>query len=190
MIKLNLGCGFRKKADCINVDMYEGCQPDVKGDLANEVWPWPDSSVDQAIFEYSLEQMGENRNQLKHIVRELYRVLCHQGKVALVFAHPRHDRFAANPMCTHRLSPDFFQMLSLQNNMNQVASGQSDSCLAFEWGVDFMVTRFKYLIVPELQSDFESGRLSEADIRQRIRFENNICEAVEVDLMALKRTRE
>src|SRR4030042_3275638 len=55
-IILNLGCGFDKKPQWINVDGYESCNPDVLWDLNKVPLPWEDKSVDSIqawhIFEH------------------------------------------------------------------------------------------------------------------------------------------
>lgn len=185
-LKLNLGCGFRKKDGFINVDSDLGCIPDECIDLIEGRWPWTDNSVDEIVFEYSMEQMGSTIGDLRHVLSEVYRVARPGCRVYVTAFHPRHDQFALNPACTQRLSPDFFHLLSIGRNLNMISAGQPHDVFGMKWGVNLEVTRFKYLIASTFQEDVESGRLSEDEIRRRMTFENNICQAFEVDLEVRK----
>lgn len=185
-MKLNLGCGFRKKDGFINVDISSGCNADVVLDLSCNSWPWSDSSVSEVHFDFSLEQMGENKKDLEFILKELYRVCHNEAVVKLIFIHPRHDQFALNPLCVHRMSPEFFNLLSVANNLNMIASGSLDTSLGLSWGVNFNVTRHKYLISAQIGKAMEAGQISEDEIRRRMPFDNNICHGVEVDLAVVK----
>jgi hypothetical protein len=185
-LKLNLGCGFQKKPGYINVDVSESCLPDQRLDLAHDSWPWEKGSVRETVLEYSMEQMGTTPADLEHVVRELFRVSAHGAKVFVTAFYPRHDQFILNPLCTQRLSPDFFHLLSIGRNLNMIANGQHHDVLGMKWGVNFEVERFKYLISPAFQQDMEAGVISEAEIRRRMTYENNICQAFEVDLIVNK----
>lgn len=185
-MKLNLGCGFNKKTDFVNVDYANYCEPDVCHDLAKQKWPWADQSITEVYFEYSLEQMGENHHDLKFIFSELYRICSNEAKIFITGLYPRHDQFYLNPMCTQKLSPDFFQLLSKASNLNQIANGSPDLCLAMHWEVNFEVSRFKYLISNVFQNDLKSGKITESELQQKMIFENNVCQAYEVDLVVRK----
>lgn len=185
-MKLNLGCGFQKKEGFVNVDISSGCNADAVVDLATEKWPWADSSVNEAHFDFSLEQMGDGKSHLLHILKELYRVCANDAVVKIKFLHPRHDQFELNPLCVHRLSPEFFSLLSVSNNLNMIANGSLDTSLGLMLGVNFNMTRNKFLITAQFGQAMEAGQISEEQIRQRIPFDNNICHAMEVDLSIVK----
>lgn len=185
-LKLNLGCGFQKKAGCINVDVSSVFMPDVQIDLTTEVWPWETSSVSECYFDFSMEQMGTTLKHLEHVHRELYRVCQPQAQVFIKAFHPRSDQSFLNPACTQRISPDFFHLLSMQRNLNMISNQVSNDTFGMNWAVNFDVTRFKYLISQIFQQDIESGKISETEIRRRMIYENNICEAFEVDLRVIK----
>ena len=57
-MKLNLGCGHRRRDDYVNVDMFEACRPDVLWDLEQLPWPWESSSADEVLFHHSMEHLG------------------------------------------------------------------------------------------------------------------------------------
>lgn len=58
-VSLNLGCGELHHADCINVDKYASCNPDLLWDLEEYPWPWSDNSVDRILASHVLEHMKD-----------------------------------------------------------------------------------------------------------------------------------
>ncbi|KKM13534.1 hypothetical protein LCGC14_1715290 [marine sediment metagenome] len=58
-VLLNLGCGFKKGSNCINVDKYEICEPDVIHDLNVFPYPWADNSVDGIFMFHTLEHLDD-----------------------------------------------------------------------------------------------------------------------------------
>lgn len=187
-MKLNLGCGFKKKPGFINVDIGNYCEPDVVVDLANQNWPWENDSVEEAEFEFSLEQMGHSPEHLIHVVSELFRVCKNEASVKIISLHPRHDQFLLNPMCSQRISVEFFHMLNIQNNLQQISHGLSYNCLGLQYGINFIVAEFKYLLTNEMHQ--KRDQLSEQQIREKIQHENNICQAIEIHLRVGKLNNE
>jgi hypothetical protein len=185
-IKLNLGCGFKKKPGFTNVDRGDFCSPDQIVNLVSGAWPWENNSIDEAVFEFSLEQMGETSEQLMHVMTELFRVCQNEAKITVIVLHPRHDRFVLNPLCRQRISLEFFHMMNVQNNLNQISAGLSDNCLGLQYGVNFTVAGFKFLLTEETHQKISSGELTEPEIRLKMHHENNICEALEIHLQVLK----
>lgn len=58
-VVLNLGCGFNKLPDAINLDAYSVCEPDVVWDLNQTPLPFDDNSIDTItafhVFEHLVE---------------------------------------------------------------------------------------------------------------------------------------
>jgi hypothetical protein len=57
-MKLNMGCGFHKLDGYVNVDLFPACAPDVVCNLEEPPWPWQTGTVNEVIFNHSLEHMG------------------------------------------------------------------------------------------------------------------------------------
>jgi hypothetical protein len=185
-MKLNLGSGFQRLEGFVSVDVSEHFQPDVVVDLAREVWPWPEHSVSEAAFHFSLEQIPRAIEELRHVIRELYRVCAPGAKVSIHTIHPRHDEFVMNPLCRMPISPEFLQLLSIDMNLQRIGQGQTHSNLALEWQVNFKTVRTKFILAADLESEFGDLQANEAFLRRRMRFENNICHMVEIELEAVK----
>jgi hypothetical protein len=76
-IKIDLGCGSKKKEGFIGVDKYKFPGVDIVMDLGKEKWPWEDNSVEE-VHCYNLIEHLTNLNQKYeriHFFNELYRVL-------------------------------------------------------------------------------------------------------------------
>lgn len=186
MLKLNLGCGYKKMQDFVNVDKESGCQPDMQVDLAKSVWPWQDNTVAEANFELSLEQMGETREEFLNVFKELYRVCAPNAKVNILTYYPRHDSFVLNPLCLHPVGLDFLSSMSFQQNMGQLSNGIPGDYLSFSLGVNFQIVKADLLFAHEFEKDVREGKYSEQDLRQRMHFENNICQGIRYELVVGK----
>lgn len=84
-MKLDLGCGTRKKEGYIGVDSRQFDGVDVVCDLGTEPWPWQDDTVDEAHSSHMVEHL--TGPQRIHFVNELCRVLKRGGKATLVTPH-------------------------------------------------------------------------------------------------------
>lgn len=84
-MKLDLGCGTRKKEGYIGVDSRQFDGVDVVCDLGTEPWPWQDDTVEEAHSSHMVEHL--TGPQRIHFVNELHRVLKRGGKATLVTPH-------------------------------------------------------------------------------------------------------
>jgi SAM-dependent methyltransferase len=91
-MKLNLGCGDKKKDGYVNVDVVGS--PDVAWDLACFPWPFEDNSADEVYSEHFLEHVID----YDKTILEMHRILKPNGK--LHFRVP-HFRSACTPWHLH-----------------------------------------------------------------------------------------
>lgn len=180
-MKLNLGCGFRKKEGFTNVDRGTFCEPDVVVDLVKERWPWDDGTVEAAAFEFSLEQMGTKPEDLEHVFKELYRVCKADAQIDILALHPRHDEFLLNPMYTQRLGPEFVSSLSVSKNMTMIAQGNYGNSMGMFWEVNFEMENFRALLDRKFEPAMKDPDFQNA-IMNKIQFENNIIHSMEFTL--------
>jgi SAM-dependent methyltransferase len=68
---LNLGCGFRKHEEGINVDGFAACEPDVLWDLNKTPFPWADNSIDLIYAYHVFEHVDKWWDAFKECVRIL-----------------------------------------------------------------------------------------------------------------------
>lgn len=100
MVKLDIGCGTRKKDGFVGVDSIAFPGVDVVADL-KERWPFEDGSVDEVHASHVIEHFtGTER---VHIVNELYRVMKPGAKATIIVPHWASCRAYGDP--THCWPP-------------------------------------------------------------------------------------
>jgi predicted SAM-dependent methyltransferase len=151
-LKLNLGCGGKKLEGFINVDCEEFENPDVVHDLGADVWPWPDSSADEAVCSHVLEHLPGDT--FKFFLQQLYRVMKPDGLVHLTLPWPTHDIFRNDP--THcrpvtpgtmvLMSPRYIDMMK-QRNLLLTDFGR-------RWGINFELDQtIHYRFDPNIKTE-------------------------------------
>jgi len=122
-VKLDLGCGKRKKEGFVGVDTraFEGV--DIVCDLGNERWPWDDGSVDEAHCSHMIEHL--TATQRVHFVNELHRVLKVGGQCQLIFPHALSERAYGD--VTHQWPPvTTFWLFYLKREWRDVNAPHND----------------------------------------------------------------
>jgi SAM-dependent methyltransferase len=84
LLRLDLGCGTKKKDGYIGIDSRQFDGVDQVVDLS-QPWPWADDSVDEVNCAHLIEHL--NGEQRIHFVNELYRVLKKGAKAFLSVPH-------------------------------------------------------------------------------------------------------
>jgi SAM-dependent methyltransferase len=57
---LNLGCGFKKIINAVNVDVFDNCSPDIVWDLNKVPWPWAkDGEFDIILARHVFEHLDD-----------------------------------------------------------------------------------------------------------------------------------
>jgi hypothetical protein len=100
MMKLDIGCGTRKQAGFIGVDIEAFDGVDKVIDLRKK-WPWKDGSVEEVYCAHFMEHLEfEDRCR---VVNEVYRVLPDGGKFTLIAPYGLAERAYGDP--THKWPP-------------------------------------------------------------------------------------
>src|SRR5581483_7432682 len=94
-IKLDLGCGTRKKEGFVGVDRRKFDGVDVVADLLTFPWPWADESVEEVRMSHVLEHF--TGIQRVRIANELYRIMQTGAKATIQTPH----------WCSNRAYGDF-----------------------------------------------------------------------------------
>lgn len=185
-LKLNLGCGYKKRAGFINVDIDSGCKPDLVLDLENSPWPWETNSVDEVVLDHILEHLGETKAQYFHVIKELYRVCSTGASIQIRVPHPRHDNFMHD--CTHvrPITPEGLAMFSVQRNLESIANGAAESCLGLHLAVNFELKKVNYVLENFFMQAVQAGQLNDQQMHEILRTQNNICQETLIELVALK----
>jgi len=185
-MKLNLGCGYKKLAGFVNVDLFAECAPDAVVNLEEFPWPWADSSADRVVFNHSLEHLGASVRTFQSIIQELYRVCRGGAEVHVNVPHPRHDDFIDDPTHVRPITPALLSLLSKKLNAEWHRTGASNSPLAHYWNVDFEIKRAEFGLDEAYQARFASGESSVQEIGALSRERNNVVKEIRIVLVAVK----
>ena len=101
IIKVDIGCGSRKREGCIGLDRiaFEGV--DRVLEIGTERWPFKDASVDEAYTCHFLEHLTSVERV--HFCNELQRILVKGGKCQVIVPHWASCRAYGDP--THQWPP-------------------------------------------------------------------------------------
>ena len=185
-MKLNLGCGFRKLPGFLNVDKAPACHPDVLFDVELPAWPWKDSSVDEVLFNHSLEHMGATPVCFLGIIRELYRVCSPQARIVINVPHPRHDNFINDPTHVRAITPGMLSLFDLRKNEEWLDGGFANTPLAVYVGVDFVVETATVILTPEYDRKFVRGEITNESLQPLLAERNNVATEYRIVLRARK----
>jgi predicted SAM-dependent methyltransferase len=88
-IKLDIGCGTRKKEGFVGMDRRQFPGVDVVHDINAYPWPLADSSVEEVSCTHVLEHLEHNARNPERVrfMNELHRVLVPSGRATIVTPH-------------------------------------------------------------------------------------------------------
>lgn len=146
MIALNLGCGLKRKAGYVNVDLYAP-GADRRDDLSKFPWDWPDESVDMVYMSHVLEHFTD----VEQVVREVHRILKPGGTWEVLVPHAG-GRAAYLPSHKHRFTLGYMAdigcndaLLYAQRRLFRTAEMRLDYTPGLHLG------RWSYMLFPVLQ---------------------------------------
>lgn len=185
-MKLNLGCGHNKHDGYVNVDLFKESMPDVVHDLETFPWPWGDNSVDEAMFNHSLEHLGGDSRVFLKIIQELYRV-CKPGALVVInVPHPRHDNFIGDPTHVRVITPNLLKLFDKQLNDEWKRLKAANSPFAHYLGVDFEITSVITNLDEPYGTLFTENKISAEEINVLLRERNNIAKEYRITLNVRK----
>ena len=184
MILINLGCGYNKLENYINVDHDPKCNPDVVANLEDTL-PFEDSSVDEIILNHVLEHLGQSTESYLNIWKEFYRILKDQGVIKITVPHHLHENFHHDPTHVRKVTPVGVNMFNQEHNMNTIQEGGQETTLGLQLGIDIAVTDVGYDYSPWFRELLNKKQVTEQDAN---RF-NNACFQVQIHAKAFKPVR-
>jgi SAM-dependent methyltransferase len=97
---LNLGCGERHLADCINVDAVDAVKPDLVWDLDQRPYPLPRDHFDHV---YAFDVI-EHLTSVRDFLEEVHAVLAPGGVAEITTPHYSCSNSFVDPTHRHHLS--------------------------------------------------------------------------------------
>ena len=185
-MKLNLGCGFNKIPGFINVDRVSACDPDKLIDLDVTPWPFVTDSVDEVLFNHSLERLGQTTTGFFEIMKELYRI-CKVGAVVEINStHPRHDLFINDPTCVRTISPESLSLFSKKLNDDWKKSQATNSVLALYLNVNFEIRKVVTVLEKRYMDQVGQKKITEEELKELVSERNNVILENRITLEVLK----
>ena len=179
-LKVDLGCGYKKREGFVRIDGDVNCKPDYVMDLEKDPIPLPDNSVEYMIVHHVLEHVLN----FKGVMKEIYRV-CQPGAIIDIrLPHPTHDTYRIDPTHVRPLLPESFRLLSQKHNQTSITNGGAESTLGLMWGVDFEIQHVEYVL--DAFYDQVLPTLNQAEYIRIHREANNFCIETHTVLMAIK----
>ena len=185
-MRLNLGCGHHKLPGFINVDMFPESNPDFVCDLEVLPWPWEDNSIDEVLFNHSLEHMGQNARVFLGMMKELYRVAKDNAVIQINVPHPRHDHFINDPTHVRIITPELFNLFNRKLNDEWQKARISNSPYAHYLGVDFVVDKAEITLSEPYKSEYECHQITAEEINELLKERNNVASEYRIRMRALK----
>ena len=185
-MRLNLGCGFDKKADWINVDKSPLSEPDQLVDLEATPWPWEDDSAQEIQLRHVLEHLGATTDGYLAIIKELWRICKPGAQVRIVVPHPRHDHYLNDPTHVRPITVQGLEMFSQKRNREWRKKGIPNTPLGLYLGVDFEIVSFDVLPDEPWRSRLQKGKINSAELQEAMRLYNNVIMETTIVMRAVK----
>jgi SAM-dependent methyltransferase len=108
---LNLGCGCKRAADAVNLDITSDTNPDVVHDLNVKPWPFPDNRFREVIAYDVIEHLDD----VIQTMEEIHRVCCHGAIVKITVPHFSCANAYTDPTHRHYFGRFSFNYVSGEN---------------------------------------------------------------------------
>lgn len=163
--RLNLGCGFDRLEGFLNVDHFQECSPDILMNIEITPWSLPSDHFEKVLIKHVLEHVGADFPTFTRVMQELYRVCVHGAEIEIHVPHYRHDTWWSDPTHVRAFTPLTFRMMSRLQNDEWIASRANYTMLAHVMAVNFEITEAVQVYDPVWWKRFESGELTQDQIR-------------------------
>lgn len=180
MLKLNLGCGGKISEGWVNVDKYDYYAVDVVHDLETFPYPFDDNSCNEILMNHVLEHLGGSTDVFNNIMKELYRVCCHDAVIRINVPHPRHDHFLSDPTHVRPINQGVISLYDKRKNLEWEASGAANTPLGLILDVDFRIEEATLNVEDKYRQQLADGIISEEQLWEMISERNNICSEIKL----------
>jgi len=185
-MKLNLGCGHNKMPGFVNVDMFSECEPDELHDLESIPWPWETDSVNEVVFNHSLEHLGGDARVFLKMIQELHRVCEKDCLIRITVPHPRHNNFINDPTHVRIITPELLMLFSRRMNEEWKRMGAANTPLALYLNVDFEVVSVQHTLAEPYLTMFNNKQVTTEELLQALKDKNNVASEYRIVMKAIK----
>lgn len=183
MIKLNIGSGYQRVDNFLNVDNDPRVKPDYLIDLDLPNFPIDENSVNEIRAYYILEHIGPGFIPL---MKELYRICCDGASLDIKFLHHRSEMFYNDPTRIRALTIEQFKLFSKKYNQWHIDTYNSFTGLGLKFDIDFEIVGFSMQPTPGSQWETALQSKTGPEIEQIASTYNNVFREVNVRLKVIK----
>ncbi len=185
-MRLNLGCGFAKKANWINVDKSPLSEPDQLVDLEQIPWPWSDGSISEIHLRHVLEHLGKSTDSYLAIISEMWRICQHGALIRIVVPHPRHDHYLNDPTHVRPITVQGLEMFSQKRNHEWIRKGIANTPLGLQIGVDFEIVSFDVVPDEPWRGRIKRGEIKSDQLQEAMRMYANVIMETTIVMRTIK----
>ena len=180
-MNINLGAGYKRYPNFVNVDADPNCNPDYLVDLEKDRLPFDDNTVEKVIAHHILEHIGDG---YFHLLKELYRVCKHGAIIDIHVPHPNHEVFLNDPTHKRPITVDGLRLFSKKHNRMEIERGGASSTLGIMNDVDFDIISYEFIHDPFY--DEIKPKLSRLELERLFREALNTTIEIHIKLMVVK----
>ena len=185
-MQLNLGCGFDRREDYLNVDSWSACQPDLLVDLECPPWPFKNSSVTRILARHVLEHLGGDASGFSRLWQELYRVSAPGCVLEIHVPYYKSANFWSDPTHVRVYTPLTFSMLSRAENERWIQEQNGNTKLAMMLDIDFEIRSSGVIWESPWQERLDRGQIGIDQLLEIERHSWNVVKELRFELVANK----
>ena len=186
MFKINLGSGNKKIEGFLNLDKFDTFNPDFTHDLEKFPYPFKTSEVSHIMLSHVLEHIGQKPDIFNNIMKELYRICCHDALIDVVVPHPRHDNFLADPTHVRPITNLTLQLYDLDMNENWIKNNAANTPLAIIHKVNFKIIKTTHYLEKKFDEMIKNNKISSKELDFYINHYNNVISQTHYILKVIK----
>lgn len=180
-VKLNLGSGYKRYPEFLNVDHDPLTEPDFLADLENLKLPIDDNVVEYIIAYHILEHIGAGFFDL---MKEIYRVSKHGAILDIKVPHHRSEMFYCDPSHVRPITLDIMRLFSRKYNEEHIKLHNSSSGFGIKCNVDFEIVDFRFEPYPKWKERFPY--MTNEQIEEIVMDYNNVFQETHIIMKVIK----
>jgi len=173
--RLNLGCGFDKFDDYVNVDIDKRVEPDIVLDLNKTPWPFKDEEFSHIVAKNILEYLGDTKENFYQIIKEMYRVSSNSAIWEIQIPHWNSDLAKEDPYIKRIPNLGFFRHLNMNETLDQIRAKKNISKLAFDLNVDMDLCDVQFMFTPHWQRLLKEQKIKKDEVDFALQHYNNVA---------------
>lgn len=173
--RLNLGSGFKKVKNFLNVDNSPSMNPDQLVDLNVLPWPWKDNEFDHVHASHILEHLGDTTEDFINIMKELVRVSNNGAVWEVTVPHWRCDVALDDPTHKRLITLGTFQEFNRRISHDKLKARTGQMMLAFDIGVDIEVCDVQFEYLAHWKERLEKREITEEELNYALNTFNNVA---------------